>query len=155
MTNKADLDYEALADRIASDGWEPTGPSVSTIDLAEVRAFELLRREYEEAVTNSVHQSRRAGASWAEIATALRVSEGDAKARYGMRDDAERRQPDSEGPPYDQRTWMLDFMVRSRIDAERRLAEAVERAKADTVADDSFIRSVVGRTDDEGRLRTL
>lgn len=153
MTTKKDVDYEALADKIASDDYEPTGPSVSIIDLAEVRAFELLRREYDEAVTNTVSLSRRAGASWAEVATALRVTEAEARATYGTHDQAERLPADPEGPPHDQRTLMLDFMVRCRMDAEHRLADAIARAKADTIADDAFLGSVLRRTEDEGRLR--
>lgn len=47
MSVNHDIDYEALADKIASEDWEPSGKHWSLLDLAEVRAFELLRREYD------------------------------------------------------------------------------------------------------------
>jgi hypothetical protein len=51
MSVHHDVDYEGLADTMARDDYEPTGPSWSLFDLAEVRAFELLRREYEAAIS--------------------------------------------------------------------------------------------------------
>lgn len=51
MSINHETDYDALADRFASDDFEPSGSSWSVIHLAEVRAFALLRREYETAMS--------------------------------------------------------------------------------------------------------
>lgn len=151
MTVNNDIDYDALADKIASDDWEPSGPSFSIIDLAAVRAFELLRREYAEAVTNAVSFARRAGVSWTDIAAALRVDEVEASANHAARA-LEPSTPLTDDPGPEHRTVMLDFMVRCRLDAERRLAEAIEQTKS-AGGDNLIIGNVLSWTEDEGRLR--
>lgn len=46
MSINHDTDYQALADKIAGDDYEPNGPAWSLLDVADIRAYELLRREY-------------------------------------------------------------------------------------------------------------
>ena len=153
MTINRDIDYDALADKIASDDWEPSGPCVSIMDLAEVRAFELLRREVADSVLNSVRLARQRGISWSDIARELGTTESEAVASYRMRIG---EAADIEGAglaPVSQDVIGIDFHVRHLAAVELRLREAIERA---TDADDQigdFIENYLSRSEDDACYR--
>lgn len=121
-------------------------------DLAEVRAYELLHREYEAAITGSIRLSRHRGARWSDIADAVGLSEADAIATYraaiGPEAEATASSVEPEEPAD---TRMTAFLVRCRDDADARLAEAVKRASEAGVHAD-FIRSVRTRTEEDARF---
>lgn len=152
MTNKLDIDYEALADKIASDDWKPTGPGFSLTDLAEVRAFELLRREYEAAIEGAVRLTRHRGVRWSDLAEVLGVSEAEAIASYGERIGAEAEfAGSSAAPEVPADTAAVRDEVRCRDDAEARLTDAIERARAAGV-EEAFIESVRTRPEEVARV---
>lgn len=113
--------------------------------------FELLRREYDAALTGSIRLSRHRGVSWSDIADALGLTEVDAIATYpeaiGVEAEAAAEHSPREQPAD---TKLIEFLLRCRDDAAHRLAEAIERAKAEGVPG-SFIESVVSRSEEEAR----
>lgn len=94
MSINNDIDIEAraqeLADKIESDDWEPKGPIWSLTDLAEVRAFELLRREYD-AEASTVRQKMTEMRQRGEV-----VDDALLRAVEKFRDDAATRLADAQ-----------------------------------------------------------
>lgn len=121
--------------------------------VAEVRAYELLRREYEDAILGSVRLTRQRGVTWTEIAGALEVSDAEAIARYRDRIGVEAEEAGitvkSDDPT---ETRMIQAMMKFRDDAVAKLDAAVARAR-DAGITQHFIDLAIDWTDDEARVR--
>ena len=121
--------------------------------VAEVRAFELLRREYEDAILGAVRLTRQRGVSWSEIADALGASDAETIASYRDRIGVEAEEAGMPAKPDDPtETRMIQAMVKFRDDAVAKLEAAVARAREAGVSQD-FIDLAIDWTDDEARVR--
>lgn len=122
-------------------------------DLAEVRAFELLRREYEDAILGAVRLTRHNGVAWSEIGLALGAPEDEtiSRYRYAIGEEAERvgAVSHADGPTD---TALIRFMVKFRDDAVDKLGAAVARAHGAGVST-GFTELAIDWTDDEARIR--
>lgn len=134
-----DIDFDPHA------GW-------SLIDLAEVRAYELLVRESEEALVNAVRLARQNGAPWADIATALGTDEADSIATYGDRIGAAADAAGAEAPTDDNGAPLVAFYVRYCTAVAKRGDAAIDRALSAGI-DRASIENIRSRSDDDARLR--
>lgn len=121
--------------------------------VAEVRAYELLRREYDDAIIGAVRLTRHSGVSWSEIGRALGLNADEAISQYRDRIGEEAERIGSTSKPEDPSdTALIRFMVQFRDDAVDKLGGAVKRAQSAGVSDD-FISLAIDWSDDEARVR--
>lgn len=126
----------------------------SLLDLIDVRAYELLRREVADAVLNSVRLARQRGISWADIAQELGATENEAVASYRERIGATAEAEGSRLGPVSEEMIGIAFQVRHLAAVEQRLRDAIERtiaANDDPIGD--FIDNYLSRSEDDARYR--
>ena len=127
--------------------------SQSLIDLIDVRALELLRREASDAVMNSVRLARQNGSTWSTIALELGVDERTALTTYrdviGAAAEAEGHRLESAAEV----ASGISFMVRHLAAVEQRLRDTIDRAVAEDADLAVFIYNYLARSDDDARMR--